>query len=252
MVGIDRKTQHPPCPGQRLQHVMRLVAQGRVPPVRVGMGDGDGPRGMVDCLQRGAFGGMAHVDDHADAVHLRHHLFAHAGQAGIVILVAARRQQRLVVVGQLHEADAELVADLDQTDVVLDGAGVLKAEEDRRPPLGLRAAHAVGAGALEDQVGMILEPAVPAFEVQHHFAERLVIGDCHMHGVHPALAHLRKDAGGEIGVLQVVDERRCHGPQHGRNRARAQRRKRHPAPAARRLQQTEACLRSPFRHGGAR
>ena len=52
--------------------------------------------------------------DHADAVHLRDHLAAHAGDAAILRLVAAGAEQRLVVVGELHEAYAERVQDLDE------------------------------------------------------------------------------------------------------------------------------------------
>jgi hypothetical protein len=37
-----------------------------------------------------------------------------------------------------------------------------------------------------------------------------VIGNGDVHGIHPASAHLFKDPGREVGVLQVVDQRRFH------------------------------------------
>jgi hypothetical protein len=150
---IERKAQHAARFGQRAQDRVGLVAPRRVPEGGVGMGDRDGPRADLDRLQRGAFGGMAHVDDKAHAVHLGDDLAAHAGEARILRLVAARRQQRLVVVAQLHEAQAERVQDLHQADIVLDGRGRLGAEDDGGAPLVLRAADVVAGLGVADQVG---------------------------------------------------------------------------------------------------
>jgi hypothetical protein len=148
---------------------------------------------------------VAHVDDQADPVHLGDDLATHAGDAGVLGLVAAGRQQGLVVVAELHEARAQGVADPDQPDIVFDWRGVLEAEEDRRAP-GLAGQADIRAGAaLEDQVREALEPAVPLFYVQDGLAEVLVIGYGHMDRVHAALAHLAEDRLRPVGVLQVVD-----------------------------------------------
>ena len=134
-----------------------------MPPLRVGVGDGDGAAGMFNRLQRGSLTGVGHIHHHADAVHFGHHLAAHTGQARVVMLITARRQQRLVVIGQLHEPDTQLVADFDQTDVVLNRAGILEAKEDRRAPGFLRQLHVGSTCAFENQIRVILKPAVPAF-----------------------------------------------------------------------------------------
>ena len=205
VMGIERKPHHPAVLGDRAHHVVTLVAQGRLPAVQVGMGDGDRAFGPFGGFDGRAVGAVAHVHDHADAVHLADDLPPHARQAGVFGLVAARREKRLVVVGKLHEAHAKLVPDLDQPDIVLDGAGVLEAEEDGGAPGLARLVHVTGPLAVKDQVGILLEPAVPAFHVQHGFTKGLVIGDGDMHRVHPALAHLAEDLFRPVGILQCVD-----------------------------------------------
>jgi len=94
----------------------------------------------------------------------------------------------------------------DQTDIVLDRAGVLEAEKDRGAPRLARSGDVARVEALKDQVGEGVEPAVPRFDIQHRFAEGLVIGDGDMHRVHPARAHLAKDFLGPVGILQTVDK----------------------------------------------
>ena len=120
---------------------------------------------MGDGVKGRPFGRMAHVHDHADAVHLGHHGAAHPGQARIVFLIAAGRQQGLVVVGQLHEPQAKPVQDLDKADVVLDATGVLRAEKDGGPACGAGKGNILRGKALKDQVGEAFELAVPAFDV---------------------------------------------------------------------------------------
>ena len=101
-------------------------------------------------------------------------------------------------------------ADLDQTDVVLDRTGVLEPEENRRPTSLLRAPHIRGRYTLENEFRMRLEPPVPLFEVQHHFAKRFVVRDGHMHRVDTTFPHLGKNLRREFRVLQIVDQRRFH------------------------------------------
>ena len=120
--------------------------------------------GRLECSiawQGGTLARMAHVDHEADAVHLGDHLAAHTGQAGVVLLVAARGQQRLVVVAELHEAQAERVEDLHEADVVLYAGRVLRAEDDGRAPRLLGAASVTSAAvrAWTIRSGKRLEPA---------------------------------------------------------------------------------------------
>ena len=91
------------------------------------------------------------------------------------------------------------------------GLGFWKPKEDRGAPGFARVARPRPL-AFHDQVGVLLEPAVPLLEVQHRLAEILVIGDGHMHRVHAALAHLAKDLFRPVGVLQVVDHASCGVP----------------------------------------
>ena len=210
-MGIDRKAQHPAAFGKRPQHAVGLVAQCRMPACGIGMGDRDGPCRVFDRLKGRSFARMAHVHDHADPVHLRHHRAAHAGQAGVVILIAARGQQRLVVVAQLHEAQAKRVQDLHEADVILDAGRVLRAEEDRGAAGVAGALHIRRRPPLEDKVGEPFEPAVPAFDLQDRLTEGLVIGDGDMDRVNPARAHLAKDPFRPVGILQPVDQGRHSG-----------------------------------------
>ena len=87
------------------------------------------------------------------------------------------------------------MANLDQPDVILDRTGVLEPEKDSRAAGLLRTPHIRRAHAFENEIGMRLEPPVPLFEVQHHFAKRFVVRDGHMYRVDPARAHLGKDFG---------------------------------------------------------
>ena len=148
---------------------------------------------------------MAHVHDQADPVHLLDHLLAHAGQPHVLSLVTTGRQQRLVVIGELHETGAERVQDLDQPDVVLYRRGVLKAKEHRGAPGFAGLVDVAGPLPLHDQIRVLLEPAVPLFEVQNRLAEGLVIGNGDMDRVHVALAQLAKDFFRPVGILQAVD-----------------------------------------------
>ena len=98
---------------------------------------------------------------------------------------------------------------LNQPDVILDATGVLRAEEYRGAPGVAGGLHIGGGEPLEDQIGELFKPAVPAADVQHGFAKRFVISDGHMHRIDTACAQLAKDAFRPVGVLQPVDQK-CH------------------------------------------
>ncbi len=149
---------------------------------------------------------MRHVDEQANTVHLLDDLASHTRDAGIRRLVAAGREQALVIVGELHEPDAQPMADLDETDIVLDRRRVLHAEEDRGAVLPARTADVSRAAAVVDELRESLEPAVPAFDIGDRLAEILVIGDGGMNRGNATAPHLAKDRLGPVAVLQAVDD----------------------------------------------
>ena len=106
---------------------------------------------------------MGHIHNHADAVHFLHDLLAHAREAGVIVLITARRQQGLVVIRELHKAHAKLMADFDKAYIVFNRARILEAKEDRSAPRFLRQSHIGSAGAFENDLGEPFEPAVKAF-----------------------------------------------------------------------------------------
>ena len=69
-------------------------------------------------------------------------------------LVAAGADQVLGVVGELDDADAELLEQPDGAELVLEGRDVLEAEHDPGPALALGAVDVLGRADLEDQVGV--------------------------------------------------------------------------------------------------
>src|SRR5437016_2279304 len=132
--------------------------------------------------------------------------------------MAAGREQRLVIVAELHESEPEPVENRDKADVILDAGGILGAEEDRGPALGFGAAH-IGAGeAVEDQMRKSLEAAAPARDIGGRLAEALMIADGCLNGGHTALVHVAEDRFRPVAVLQTIDDE--HG-QHDSRGARA-------------------------------
>ena len=181
-----------------------------MPGMGIGVGDDDGASRMGDCLKRRALGGVRHVDRKADPVHLVHRLATHAGQARILALIAAGREQRLIVVGELHESQAQRVENLGEPDVILDAGRVLSPEKDCSPPLACGAVH-VGAGtSLEDQFGKSLEVPIPACDIGRGLAEALMIADGRMNGGDAPLAHVAEDRFRPVAILEAIDDERRH------------------------------------------
>src|SRR4029453_5861063 len=114
---------------------------------------------------------MGHVDRETQAVHLAHHFASHAGEAPILRLITARREQRLVVISELHESQAQPMEDFERADVVLDAGWILSAEEDRGPSLILGAAHVIASPGQKYQVGKLREAAIPTGDVGGRLAE---------------------------------------------------------------------------------
>jgi hypothetical protein len=52
---------------------------------------------------------MAEVAQHADPIHLRHHIVAEVGKATVVALAAAGSDEVLRVIGHLRDTDAQFL-----------------------------------------------------------------------------------------------------------------------------------------------
>lgn len=125
------------------------------------MGNNHRTLGKLDGLKRRALGAVRHVDDHADAVHLADHLAPEAGNAAVFGFVTAAGEQALVVVGELHDQQAQVAHYRDHVDIVLDGRAVLGAEEDANPPLLPGAENIRWLAHRHDQITVFFKAAVP-------------------------------------------------------------------------------------------
>ena len=87
----------------------------------IGVGDDDRLFRVVYGLQGRTLGAVGHIDDHAHPIHFPHHLLAKPGESAVLRLVTAAGQQALVVVGELHDHQAQPTHHLDQPDFILNG-----------------------------------------------------------------------------------------------------------------------------------
>ena len=117
----------------------------------------------------------------------------------------------LVVVGELHDQEAEIAHHLDHVDIVLDGRAVLGAEKDPDAPRGLGPGDIAGPAHRHDQVRMGLEAAVPLAQARQRLAGGLVVDQGGVDGVQAAFAHLLEDFPRPVGVLQAVDGQHFSG-----------------------------------------
>ena len=149
---------------------------------------------------------MAHINHQTDPVHLPNHLAAHPRQACIIVLVAPGRKQGLVVVGQLHKAQAEPVKNLHQTDIILYAGGVLRTKENCCAACLPRSLDVFRRKALHDQARKAFEPAVPSADIVNRLTEVLVVGYGHMNRIEATGTHLPEDFFRPVGVLQPINK----------------------------------------------
>ena len=169
------------------------------------MRHGDRPGGQLDGLERRALARMRHVDDHAEAVHLGDDLASHPGDSIVLAFIAARGQQTLVVVGELHKANAKRMADFHQADIVLDRRAILQAEIHSDAAFRLRPPDIRAGPAMKHQVTICREQLVPADDVDDGLLEILVIGDRHVDGIDTACFQVAKDRFRISAVLKTID-----------------------------------------------
>ena len=97
------------------------------------------------------------------------------------------------------------MADFDKPDIILDWRWVLKAKNNRRAAVAFGAAYIVTAACVTNQIRKTFKPAVPLFDIGHHFTKNFVIGNRHMNSINAAFAHLLENFFRPIGVLKVVN-----------------------------------------------
>src|SRR5262249_59199208 len=126
-----------------------------------------------DRVLRGLGADMAQVAEDTDAVHLGDGLAPEIAEPAIDALVAAGADQVLRVVGELDDADAELLEEPDVAELILEGTDVLEAEHDPGLARVLRAADVGGGASGRDEVGVLAEEALPLRDVPHRRLEAL-------------------------------------------------------------------------------
>mmetsp|Transcript_4692 Transcript_4692/g.7445 ORF Transcript_4692/g.7445 Transcript_4692/m.7445 type:complete len:247 (+) Transcript_4692:1370-2110(+) len=206
VVRIDRKAQHTSVFSDRADDIILLVSQSRSPGMGIGMGDCDRALRQVRRLNGGTVAGMAHIDHKTHAVHLFDDLFAHAGDAHVLIFITAGRKQGLVIIGQLHETSAKRVDDLHKSDVVFNRAWVLEAKEHSGTPGFTSHINVRRPLTFHDQFRVLFKPAVPFFKVQNRFTEVFVIGDGNVNRIHAPFAQLAENLFRPVGILQVINQ----------------------------------------------
>jgi hypothetical protein len=140
----------PPLSAMKRELLVRLVACVLLERRRRAMRVGDRLRRDADRVLRGLRPDMREVDEDPDAVHLGHDLAAEIRQAGVAALVAPCPDHVLRVVGELDDADADLLEELHVAEPVLEGGRVLKAEDDAGLALTLGAADVLDRACLDD------------------------------------------------------------------------------------------------------
>ncbi len=129
--------------------------------MRIRVGNGNRAGGMFDGLQGGMLGRMAHIHNDAKAVHFRHDSASHAGEPRVFGFITARRQQGLVVIGQLHKTHAKPLPYGQKVYIVFNRRWVLEAEENRRAVSGAGEVYVLGVESLEDKALVAFKMAVP-------------------------------------------------------------------------------------------
>jgi hypothetical protein len=84
---------------------------------------------VLACIQTGLLDAVAHVDGQAYTVHFVHGLDTQRGQAPVACLQAAVAQQVGLVVGQLEDAQPQVVEQFDALELVANRLGVLPSHD---------------------------------------------------------------------------------------------------------------------------
>lgn len=134
---------------------------------------------------------------------------AEIAEPAIARFVASGADQVLRVVGDLRDADAELLEQLDMGELVLEGADVLKAEDDPGLAHALGQLDVGGAAHRHDQLVIVPQPALPLADVAHRPGKILPYRAGAVGRGQPASAHVFKDRAAPIRDDQAVDDDHC-------------------------------------------
>jgi hypothetical protein len=145
------------------------------------------------------------VAQDAHAIHLGDYLVAEIRKSAVAGLVAAGADEVLRVVGDLHDADAEVLEHLQVAELVLDAGQVLPAERDAGLAFALGARDVGGGVHLGDEIGMLAEPVLPAHHVCHRVAEAFPDRAGAVRPGEPAAAHVLEHLAAEVGDDQAVE-----------------------------------------------
>lgn len=185
-------------------HLVGGVARRVEQPARVGMGDDERPGRRRGGLERGPDAGMGEIDDDAELLHAADHLLAEAAQADVARLETTIANPIARIVGQLHDAQAGRMEDIEKIDLVLDRVGALEMKDDRGIARHFRGADlgdcARDADALQPRA-VDLEPARHNLHGRAEILERAGGGE---HGIDPAL----DDIGQALPQPPRLDQRR--------------------------------------------
>ncbi|CAI8372945.1 MAG: Uncharacterised protein [Halieaceae bacterium] len=149
---------------------------------------------------------MRHIHHHADPVHLADHLLPKTSEPTVLFLITTTGEQALIVVGELHDHQAEPTHHLHQTDLVFDRRAVLRTENNADAPFCLGAVNISRLIHGPDQIRVSLEALVPFPKTRQGLAGILVVGNRNVDCIETALVHLLEDLARPRRVLQAIDD----------------------------------------------
>lgn len=160
-------------------------------------------------LEDDFFGGfradMGQIAHDPDAVHLGDDFATETGQAAIT-LVATGADQVLGVVAHLHDADAELLEHIDVGDLVLEGVGVLEAEEDAGLAQLLGLADVGGGAYRHHQVAVVADQLLAGGDLVDGGLEPFPHRHCAVGCGQAAFAHVLEQLAVPLGDNQAIDD----------------------------------------------
>ena len=139
-------------------------------------------------------------------VHLVDDVAPEIAETAVAALPAARPDQVLRVVGQLHDAYAKLAEQGEVGDVVVDGRGVLPAEDDPDPVFLFRLSDVGGAVHLGQDIAMLGQILLPLRDIGHGVVEAFPDRAGTVGGGQPATMHLFEHVARPLRDHKAVDD----------------------------------------------
>ncbi|MNO41232.1 hypothetical protein D3C76_314020 [compost metagenome] len=190
--------------GDELQLFIGLVARVLLEPRRQAVGVAHRLFRFEDDFFGSLGTDVGQVAHHTNAVHLGDDFATETRQAAVT-LVATGADQILGVVAHLHDTDAQLLEDLDITDLVFIGMGILEAEEDPGLAQFLGLADVGGGAHRHDQVAVFADQFLAGSDIVDRGLETFPHRHCAVGSSEPALAHVFEQLTVPFGNNQPVD-----------------------------------------------